>query len=332
VHLPLALVRGQPSVKLSHRCDPASAPRWTAVPCELRVSNAGLEAAPVQLDLQLPRGLALVPGSVEGAQGRAHALRFAGTLTPASNSEIAASALAGVNGYISMAAIGLAPNVVFQDDELLNFNVPPFEFDGSVYSRIGMASNGYLVVGGGDEADLATTQLGAWPSPERPNAVLAPFWTDLNPEAGGRYSAYALSDGVSGWNVFEWEDAPNFSGGTPNSFQVWIGLQTNGRGQEIWFSYGPSLSSGDPSGLSVGAENAAGSSAAVVYHAGTGSVPLAGGDDIEVVSTPGEPGGEQRIRYRALGWRAGEHRSCAELDSPVFDGTNIACTPLQITR
>ncbi len=55
--------------------------------------------------------------------------------------------------------------------------------------------------------------------------MLASFWTDLNPEAGGNLYAAELSDGGTGrsWIVLEWEDVAVFSTPTETqTFQIWI--------------------------------------------------------------------------------------------------------------
>ena len=39
------------------------------------------------------------------------------------------------------------------DETIANFNVPAFLYGGDTYTRIGVDSNGYIVVGGGTSAD-----------------------------------------------------------------------------------------------------------------------------------------------------------------------------------
>ena len=70
------------------------------------------------------------------------------------------------------------------DETIANFNVPAFTFGGASYDQIGVTSNGYAVVGGGTGADNSINNQ-SFPTPPVPNNVLAPFWTDLNPGAGG---------------------------------------------------------------------------------------------------------------------------------------------------
>ena len=57
--------------------------------------------------------------------------------------------------------------------------MPAFVYDGGTYTSIGVDSNGYVVVGGGDAEDNNCCQP-VIPDTARPNNVLAPFWTDLD--------------------------------------------------------------------------------------------------------------------------------------------------------
>ena len=67
-----------------------------------------------------------------------------------------------------------------------------------------------LVVGGGTSGDIAF--LGQhFPNPTRPNNVLAPFWTDFNPPAGGALRIGTLTDGVNTWIVLDWDAVKEYS-------------------------------------------------------------------------------------------------------------------------
>ena len=70
------------------------------------------------------------------------------------------------------------------DDTITNFNVPAFQYGGESYTRVGVVSNGYLVVGGGTGSDIVYLPQ-TFPNPARPNNVVAPFWSDLDPSAAG---------------------------------------------------------------------------------------------------------------------------------------------------
>ena len=67
-------------------------------------------------------------------------------------------------------------------------------FAGQEWTRIGVDSNGYLVVGGGSSEDNNCCNLPAGPDPARPNNVLAPFWTDLDGTGAPGILATVLSE------------------------------------------------------------------------------------------------------------------------------------------
>jgi hypothetical protein len=155
-------------------------------------------------------------------------------------------------GFLPLAAFGISP-VAVGDEDLINFNVPGYRFNGVTYTSIGVDANGYLVAGGGTAEDNNCCNLPTGPSAARPNNVLAPFWTDLDGTGAPGIYAGILTDGVSDWLIFEWQ--VNVWGTTSNRhFQVWIGL--NGV-QDLSFAYDPAALPGDPAGQDflVGAEN-----------------------------------------------------------------------------
>src|SRR5690606_35759682 len=158
---------------------------------------------------------------------------------------------AGPAGFLPLAAFGIALQPV-GDESILNFNVPPFVFNGQTYGAIGITSNGYAVAGGGTATDVEWDPP-AGPSPAPPNNVLAPFWTDLNGDDAPGVRIGVLTDGVSSWLVVEWELAV---WGTDDirHFQAWIGV--NGT-QDISYAYSEAQADPEQNYL-VGAENAAG--------------------------------------------------------------------------
>ena len=159
------------------------------------------------------------------------------------------------------------------DESIADFVVPTFDYGGVSHDTIGITSNGYVVVGGGTGADVdfVNTDL---PNTKPPNHVLAPFWTDLNPGAGGAVYMELLTDGFDSWIVVEWQDVPNFGSGELNTAQVWIGWNTDTNPAEvISFTYA-SVSAGDGGFLTVGAENDLGSSGDTTYFNGAGQPPM----------------------------------------------------------
>jgi VCBS repeat-containing protein len=131
-----------------------------------------------------------------------------------------------------------------------------------------VSSNGYLVVGGGEAEDNnLTPNLG---SGDRPNGVLAPFWTDLDGTGAPGILATILTNGVDDWVVIE--SRLNLFGTTSQqTFQVWIGA--NGT-EDITFAYDPGNLPTNPAGyaLGVGAENLDGTHAATIDGLPTGDL------------------------------------------------------------
>jgi hypothetical protein len=167
-------------------------------------------------------------------------------------------------GYLPLSLFGVAPIAGVTDDGIANFIVPAYSYAGENWNRLGFASNGFLVVGGGTNGTFINQAL---PDPSGPNNVLAPFWTDLNPVAGGALRIAVLTDGVNSWIVTDWEDVPLFGTSILNSFQVWIGTNAI---EDIWFVYGDT---GVPSYLTVGAEDKNGAFGASYFFDGVGTRP-----------------------------------------------------------
>jgi hypothetical protein len=226
---------------------------------------------------------------------------------------------------VPLSRLGVAPIAGVGDETLLNFTLPQsFKYGSEEYTRIALTSNGYAVVGCGTAQDLNFAPPAAWPSPARPNNVLAPYWSDLNPEAGGALRATILTDGVNRWLVAEWENVPTFSDAAQTrSFQLWIQL---GSTEGIWFTYaktGP----GDPgSGLAVGAENRDGTSGLRLD-----TVPAAG-SDVAVKTAPPTPGGSVLLGYDAFGVRPGAYQLVARMTSDLTVGTATEAVNLTVTR
>lgn len=187
-------------------------------------------------------------------------------------------------GYLPLSLFGVAPIAGAGDETFHNFNVPSFDFAGETWNRVGMVSNGYVVVGDATAASAANTSL---PNAAAPNNVLAPFWTDLNPAAAGAMRIATLTDGSDTWIVLDWDAVPNASDGVPNSFEVWIGVNSDAHpAEDITYAYGP-LGSGNNGLLTVGAEDKTGTVGATRYFNGAGTLPT--DDTMLRVATSGLP-------------------------------------------
>lgn len=177
-------------------------------------------------------------------------------------------------GYIPLSAFGVAAIPGVGDETITNFNVPTFSYAGQSWNSLGIVSNGYVVVGGGTGAQFLNTDL---PDASAPANILAPFWTDLNPSAGGAIRIGTLTDGVDTWIVVDWDSVPSFGdAGEVNSFEIWIGLNTDANpGEDITFAYGV-VGNGDGGFLTVGAQDISRTVGDSYYFNGTGSLPFNG--------------------------------------------------------
>jgi hypothetical protein len=129
-------------------------------------------------------------------------------------------------GYYPLETIPIGPQTI-ADDQILNYTVQPFRWNGATYTSIGISANGYAVVGGADTTKDATAAPQDVPNASRPNNVLAPFWTDLTPAGGGSLRVATVANSAqapcerSYWFVAQW-DMVEFGTTTNRKAQLWI--------------------------------------------------------------------------------------------------------------
>jgi hypothetical protein len=324
VTIPVAFVKQQGVVTLAHTCAPtdiaartgrahcnATVANFASVPANvnLRVAGTGLRYSNIQSPAR----------PIEDNQGA----RWSGTLSPAVPPQVTSIAPGSgpAGGYLPLSAFAIPPISGVGDDTITNFNVPSFNYGGEAYTRLGVVSNGYIVLGGGDSGDIIFTPQ-HFPNPNRPNNVIAPFWSDLNPSASGAGAVRigVLTDGVTHWIVVDWNGVKNFGNATTHTFEIWLQLESEG----ITISY-DTVGAGDPdSGVNYGAENRTGTSGKDIVPA-----PLGGSEYIVTVSPP-TAGGTASILYDASAGRAGTYRSIASMTSNVTPGTTQVVQTLTV--
>ena len=127
--------------------------------------------------------------STGGAVDKNNGISFNGTLAASAPPIVTiGNGSSPAGGYLPLSLFGIPPVSGVDDDTITNFNVPAFLYGGEVYTRVGVSSNGYVVVGGGSGPDNSINNQN-FPNPNRPNNTLALFWTDLNPGAAGAMPA-----------------------------------------------------------------------------------------------------------------------------------------------
>jgi len=317
--LPVAVNTGDAAVTLAQTCDPTTIKVGRQTSCTVTATNFAAVAAEATVTVKASPQLSIA--AVGAPATRAHGVAsWTGTLSPAlppTVTSIAPGTSPGA-GYLPLSLFGIAPVTGITDESVVNFTVPEFRFGAEVYSRIGVVSNGYVVVGGGSSEDVNYIPQ-TLPDPARPNNVLAPYWTDLNPAQGGEVRVGTVTDGTTSWLVVDYAGVWTYDGG-PNTFQVWIQL---GDSEGIWYSY-DALSAPAADGLTVGAENRDGTSGASV--AGTPS------GEYVVTTAPPTAGGSMSFTYTAKGLRPSTGTLTATLDSPVIRATAIDKDTITIRR
>jgi subtilisin family serine protease len=332
VTIPVAFVKTQANVTLTHTCSPTSfGPRGVSH-CAATVTNLANQTANVNLNVDAPR--MVVQNVSDPATPLPHGLSWTGSLTPAQPPQVTGfTPTTGPDGgYLDLSLLGVPPVAGVGDDTITNFNVPTFYYGAESYTRIGVVSNGYVVVGGGDSGDIVFTPQ-HFPVAARPNNTVAPLWTDLNPAGGGAIRVASLSGGANdGWVVVDWGNVKNFGNATTHSFEIWFqivkGTTTGPASEAITFSYGPNTTfpgdgpglgnagSGDPdSGVNWGAENRDGTSGANIPSA------PANGSEYLLHTTAPTPGGSKSFTYDASSSKPGTYVSTASMTSNLTAGT-----------
>ncbi len=99
------------------------------------------------------------------------------------------------------------------DDDSKVFSLPfTFNFYGVNYNQVSICSNGFLSF----TSTSTSYQPKDIPNSDEPNALIAPFWRDLNPSATGEITYY--SDATK--FVVTWQGVKNYANSNTQTFQV----------------------------------------------------------------------------------------------------------------
>lgn len=232
----------------------------------------------------------------------------------------------------------------FGDETMINYDFGSFGlpvYYGDIeYGTIGVTSDGYMVLGGGDSSDLNFVPQ-EMPDPAHPNNVLAPFWTDFDmsgnsqPTVGGG-DLYIGYDGC--FLIFEWKNVPIWGTDTTRSFEVTIGTTAcmdaiNDGDDAIFFDYdsGDNGPGENLTPMNVGAEDALGLTAVDLGVDDTGTVaPSNLGYFIDTLDSV--PGGTITIDYDAFGKKTGNFDVKAKMTSDVTQGTDFQIVKIHVVN
>lgn len=317
MHLPVAWIHTQGKVTLSQACVPTSIKKGANTVCDVVATNNSFDEQTVNLTSKVTTNMTIK--SVTGAEHPNSETAEKQAVLAGAKLGVPAVDPGSLAGYIPLDAFGITPTPI-GDEDIVNFNVPAYQYNGKSYTRIGVDSNGYLIAGGGTSADNNCCNLPTAANPAAPNNVLAPFWSDLDGTGAPGIFAGTLTDGVNTWLVLE--HRVNVFGTTSNrTFQTWIGLDGT---QDITFAYDPGNLPADPAGQAflVGAENEAGEGdmAAVLPT-----------EDLRVTSTDPTPGATATYSMVIRGDRTGTGTVKTSMTATGVPGTTIVSTPITIT-
>ena len=167
------------------------------------------------------------------------------------------------------------------DDIFWGFEVAGLNLQiaGELIETLGISTNGLVVFNYTDEdASAYTYSPQKLPLRDRPNSIIAPFWTDLvfgsNAVEGDVYFG-VVADGedswvvIEWWNAIEWREEGSSITDPSYTFSLWMKANSD----EIYINY-TSLDT-LPTMLSVGLEDSSGASGISYYFSGTGERPTA---------------------------------------------------------
>ncbi len=324
VHLPVAFKNQQGAVTLTQSCEPDTIAIRDTTTCTVTAENKAAGPATVTTTSTVSPLLKITDAvGADAVRSNGHKV-VAGPTVLAPPKDAIPSIAAGdnpVGGFLDLSQF-TAP-VTIGDEEAKNFDMPAFDFGGRSYSRIGVVSNGYVVINGANsQQDIAYTPQ-SLPDPAAPNGVLAPYWTDLDGTGEKGIYVVSLTDGTNTWVAVQWDVHVFGNAANHRTFQMWIGV--NGS-EDISYGYAPDAigADGSPDGLTVGAENLSGTAGDQI--SGTPQGPYV------ITTTPGEPGESLSYTLTIKGHRPGVRSLTTDMTADVVAGTTSVRTPITVTR
>ena len=342
--LPVAFNK-QPSsaITFSNSCDTTSIAVGDSASCEVSATNYVSSDAHVQIRVKANTNGAKVT-SYAPAHKRGNGFLINATLDPALPPPVetlfnpADDTLFDLSGYPSLQVPGFGDETIV--NLALNYGV---RFGDVVYDTIGVTSDGYLVLGGGTAADVAFVPQDM-PDANRPNGVIAPYWTDFDmsgasvPPTGGSgggfyvasFDCYVTGDHCA--YEFEWANVPIWGTTDTRTFAVWmytddfLGAYPYDNNELV---YGTPVAGDALTPMNVGAEDALGLTAAQLGVDDTGTTAPAA-DGYYVFTGNSTPGGTITVDYNLVGKHPSNGTLSATMTSDQTVGTAKLVTPYNI--
>jgi subtilisin family serine protease len=318
LHLPVAFVPKQSDVSLVQSCSPASIQQRATSACTVAATNNTFSDTTVDISTEVGRGLR-VAGTDGGQQTGPRTARLPDVHLAGRQPGVPSVDPGSLFGYLPLDQFGVTPQAI-GDEQIINFDTPVFDYAGQSWDRIGVTSDGYLVVGGGDAQDVNCCSIPDGPDPARPNNVLAPLWTDLDGTNSDGILADVLTDGTNSWIVIE-SRLNLFGTDDLQTFEVWIGIDGT---EDITYAYNPDKLPSDPGmDFLVGAEN--------ILGAGDMEAVVPTGD-LRVTSTDGVPGDTASYIVFARGRDQGTWPVTSSMTADGVSGTTVVTSNVAVTR
>jgi subtilisin family serine protease len=325
LHLPVAFVPEQGGAGVTSDCEDAEVAVGATTTCTVTAANDSFGPTVVEGTTEVNDRL-----TITGADGA--------TVTGPRTAEVTAVELEGrspgtpsleplgFDGYLGLEeTFGVAFDPI-GDEEIADFGIDPFVYNGIPYDAIGVDSNGYIVVGGSSgSADNQCCPPQELPNVLPPNNVIAPFWSDLSGEEAPGIAVVLLTDNDTGdaWTVVEWK-VNAYGTDTLKTFQVWIGHQSE---QDITMNYPPGdipdlTDLGEP--LVIGVENETGAG-------GESLVDTPPEEDVDIVSTDAIEGDSVSWTVDVEGHAAGDGDVRSEVTASGIPGTTVVNSEVTVT-
>ena len=322
MHLPVAFIHTQANVNLTQTCDPLEIRVRETTTCTVEAANNSFDEQTVDLDTFVSNNLRITAADgavlVSGRHAQLHDVTLSGA-APGVPSVADGATPAG--GFLGLELFGVAPQAI-GDEEIIQINTPPFDYNGQTWTTLGVDSNGYLIAGETNPAeDNECCNLPDGPDPARPNNMIAPLWTDLDGTGAQGIRATVLTDGVDDWIVVQW-NVHVFGAATPEVFQIWLGLNNDTNpDQDISWAYAPGSPVNPGLDFLVGAENLLGQ--------GEMAAVLPTAPQV-VTSTDAVPGDVAGYTLDVRGNQPGGGQVTTEMTASLVPGTTIVRTNIAV--
>jgi hypothetical protein len=334
--LPVAFHK-QPSdaITFTNDCDSTTIAVGASTPCEVSATNYTPETAHVSIRVKTSNTKAKIT-DYSPAHQRNRGFLLNATLDPSLPPPVLALDSPATDTLFDLTPYSFLEVPGFGDETITNLSLTyGVRFGDVVYDTVGVTSDGYLVLGGGDSGDVQFVPQDM-PDPSRPNGVIAPYWTDFDMGSGGGFFAAVFDCVDTGDHCayeFEWADVPIYGTTDTRTFAIWmytddfLGSYPFDNNEMV---YGTAVAGDAGTPMNVGAEDVMGLTAAQLGVDASGST-APDADGYYVITGFSTPGGTITQDYNLVGKHAGNGTLTASMTSDQTVGTARIKTPFTVT-